>query len=157
MKFTKFSKALLISALSAGVVLSVTSCVQSYTVGYLYVTGTVTAGTNGNGIVSGFKIDHNTGKLTNINGLPISSGGANPVRAVLISGSRFLYVLNRGVNKEGNGDCTTADPCLNTNITQFVLGANGILTAQQTFYTQGVNPFRLIADASGNFLYVLDN
>jgi 6-phosphogluconolactonase (cycloisomerase 2 family) len=156
MKFTKFSKALLMSALSVGVVLSVTSCVQSYTVGYLYVTGTVTAGTNGNGIISGFKIDHNTGKLTNINGLPISSGGANPVRAVLLSGSRFLYVLNRGVNKEGNGNCTASDPCLNSNITQFVLGANGILTAQQTFYTQGLNPFRLITDGS-NYLYVLDH
>ena len=64
MKFKKFGKALLISALSAGVILSVTSCVQSYTVGYLYVTGTVTSESNGNGIISGFKIDHNTGKLT---------------------------------------------------------------------------------------------
>jgi 6-phosphogluconolactonase (cycloisomerase 2 family) len=156
MKLTKFSKALLMSALSVGVVLSVTSCVQSYTVGYLFVTGTVQAGTNGSGIISGFKIDHNTGKLTNINGLPISSGGANPVRAVLISGSRFLYVLNRGVSADGKA-CTTSDPCLNSNITQFVLGANGILTEQETFYTQGINPFRLIADSSGNFLYVLDH
>ena len=137
MKFTKFGKALLMSALSAGVVLSVTSCVQSYSVGYLYVTGTVTAQSNGNGIVSGFKIDHNTGKLTPINGLPVSSGGANPVRAVLLNGSRFLYVLNRGVNTEGSCDCTTAYPCQNSNITQFAVGANGILTAQETFYTQG--------------------
>ena len=109
MKFTKFGKALLMSALSAGVVLSVTSCVQSYTVGYLYVTGTVTAQSSGNGIITGFKIDHNTGKLTPINGLPVSSGGANPVRAVLLTGSRFLYVLNRGVNATaGSSICTTA-------------------------------------------------
>jgi hypothetical protein len=81
MKFTKFGKALLLSALSAGVILSVTSCIQSYTIGYLYVTGTVTATPSGNGIISGYKIDHNTGKLKPINGLPISSGGANPVRA----------------------------------------------------------------------------
>ena len=98
MKFTKFGKALLMSALSAGVVLSVTSCVQSYSVGFLFVTGTVTSQTGGSGIISGFKIDHNTGKLTSINGLPVSSGGANPVRAVLLTGGRFLYVLNRGVN-----------------------------------------------------------
>ncbi len=63
MKFTKFGKALLMSALSVGVILGITSCVQSYSVGYLYVTGTVTAQTTGNGIISGFKIDHNTGKL----------------------------------------------------------------------------------------------
>ena len=72
MKFTKFGKALLMSALSAGVILCVTSCVRSYTVGYLYVTGTVTAESNGSGIISGYKIDHNTGFLTPINGMPIS-------------------------------------------------------------------------------------
>jgi 6-phosphogluconolactonase (cycloisomerase 2 family) len=157
MKFTKFGKALLMSALSAGVVLSLTSCVQSYTVGFLYVTGTVTAQSGGNGIISGFKIDHNTGRLTNIDGMPVSSGGANPVRAVLLTGSRFLYVLNRGVNAAGNSDCTTAAPCQNANITQFAVGGNGILTQQETFFTQGVNPFRIIADPSGGFLYVLDH
>jgi len=64
MKFTKFGKALLMSALSAGVVLSITSCVQSYSVGFLYVTSTVTAKPDADGIITGFKIDHNTGKLT---------------------------------------------------------------------------------------------
>src|SRR5580658_5327716 len=160
MKFTKFGKALLMSALSAAVALSVSSCVESYTVGFLYVTGTVTTGTSGsggNGIISGFKIDHNTGKLASINGLPISSGGANPVRAVLITGSRFLYILNRGVNSSGGSDCTTSDPCQNSNITEFSVGGNGILTPQETFYTQGINPFRLIGDPSGSFLYVLDH
>lgn len=157
MKFTKFGKTLLIGALSAGVVFGVTSCVQSYTVGYLYVTGTVTAQSGNNGIITGYKIDHNTGKLTPINGLPISSGGANPVRAQLITGSRFLYVLNRGVNKEGNGDCTSADPCQNANITQFAVGGNGILTPQETFYTQGLNPFRLLKDGTGNYLFALDH
>ncbi len=149
MKFTKFGKALLISALSAGVILGVTSCVQSYTVGFLYVTGTVTAQSTSNGIISGFKIDHNTGKLTKVNGLPISSGGANPIRAALITGSRFLYVLNQG-------DCTVS-PCANPNITEFAVGGNGILSPQATFYTQGLNPFRMIADSSGNYLLVLDH
>jgi hypothetical protein len=157
MKFTKFGKALLMSALSAAVVLSVTSCVESYTVGFLYVTGTTTAQPNGNGIISGFRIDHNTGKLNSINGLPVSSGGANPVRAVLITGSRFLYVLNRGVSASGSADCTTADPCQNSNIQEFAVGGNGILTPQETFFTQGINPFRMFGDASGNFLYVLDH
>ncbi len=157
MKFTKFGKALLISALSAGVILSITSCVQSYTVGYLYVMGTVTSESTGNGIISGFKIDHNTGQLRPVNGLPVGSGGANPVRAVLLNSSRFLYVLNRGANAEGGSECTTSDPCQNANITQFAVGANGILTAQQTFYTQGINPFRMIADGSGNYIFVLDH
>jgi len=157
MKFTKFGKALLMSALSAGVILCVTSCVRSYTVGYLYVTGTVTAQTNGAGIISGYKIDHNTGFLTPINGMPVSSGGANPGRAVLLLGSRFLYVLNQGANAQGGATCTTANPCLNPNIEEFVVGGNGILTPQQTFYTQGINPIRIAGDSSGNFLLVLDH
>ncbi len=157
MKFTKFGKALVMGALSAGVILGVSSCIQSYSVGYLFVTGTATAQANGAGILSGFKINHNTGQLTRINGLPISSGGANPARAVLLSGSRFLYVLNRGTTASGSSNCTTTDPCINSNITQFAVGGNGILTPQQTFYTQGVNPFRIASDAGGTYLYVLDH
>jgi len=146
-------------ALTTGVVLSVSSCVQSYTVGFLYVTGTETAQSTGNGIISGYKIDHNTGALTAVNGLPISSGGSNPERAVLLVGSRFLYVLNRGTNAAGGSNCTSANPCSSTsaNITEFAVGGNGILTPQQTFYTQGINPFRMIADASGSYLFVLDH
>ena len=159
MKFTKFGKALAMGALSAAVVFGVTSCVESYTVGYLYVTGTVTVSSGSNGIISGFKIDHNTGRLTPINTLPVASGGANPVRAVLTLGSRFLYVLNRGVTASGSADCygTGAKPAINSNITQFAVGGNGTLTPQETFYSSGINPFRLIADPSGNYLFVLDH
>ena len=169
MKFKEFGKALLLSALSAGVVLGVTSCAQSYSVGYLYVTGTETTSSSA-GIISGFKIDHNTGKLTAINGMPVSSGGANPVRAVLLDGSTFLYVLNRGTssNPAGASICTTAYPCSNYNITQFAVGANGSLTSQQVYCAvqtagctkpilQGINPTRLIADSTGTHLYVLDH
>ena len=157
MKFRKLGKILLIGTLSVGVILGVSSCVVSYTVGYLFVTGLVTAQPTGNGIISGFKIGHNRGLLTQINGLPVSSGGANPVRAVLSIGSRFLYVLNRGMTTSGSPNCTTVDPCQNANITQFAVGGNGILTPQETFSTEGVNPFRLILDPTGNYLLVLDH
>ncbi|MFP5204484.1 MAG: hypothetical protein ACLGSH_03920 [Acidobacteriota bacterium] len=156
----KFGKAFLTGVLSAGVVFGVSSCIQSYTTGFLYVTGTVTAQPNGNGIISGYKIDHNTGELVQINALPVSSGGANPVRAVLTTGQRFLYVLNRGANAAGSGDCYGTDPstaCQGANITQFVVGGNGILTPQETFFSQGYNPFRLITDNTGNYLMVLDH
>jgi hypothetical protein len=157
MKFRKFGKTVLTAALSSAIVFSLSSCVRSFTVGYLYVTGTVTATPSGNGIISGFKINNNNGKLTALDGLPVSSGGANPIRAVLIGGGQFVYVLNRGVNAEGTANCTTADPCTNANITEFAVGGNGILTYQATFYTQGFNPFRLIPDASGNYLFALDH
>ncbi len=161
MKLTKLGKALAMGALSVAVVFGVTSCIESYTVGYLYVTGTVTASTGNNGIVSGYKIDHNTGQLTPINTLPVASGGSNPVRAYLTLGSRFLYVLNRGVSNNGSpsGDCygTGANECTGANITQFAVGGNGVLTPEETFYSQGINPFRMFADASGNYLLVLDH
>lgn len=158
MKFRKFGKALLMGALSVGAVLSVTSCVQSYTVGFLYVTGTQTASTTGQGVLSGFKIDHNTGYLTPINGMPIASGGSNPDRAVLLVGSRFLYVLNKGVDGSGGANCTSASsPCKNSNITQFSVGGQGFLAQQETFYSEGNNPFRVLADSSGAFLFVLDH
>jgi 6-phosphogluconolactonase len=158
MKFRKFGKALLMGAVSLSAILSITSCVQSYTVGFLYVTGTQTTGTSGSagqGILSGFKIDHNTGRLASINGMPISSGGSYPNRAVLVLSSRFLYVLN-----QGGSDCTTGatDPgCAEANIVQFSVAGNGALVAQQTFYTQGKNPFRIFADATGGHIYVLDH
>jgi hypothetical protein len=53
MRFTKFGKALSMGVLSAGIIFGVTSCVESYTVGFLYVTGTVTASSGSNGIISG--------------------------------------------------------------------------------------------------------
>lgn len=159
MKFTKFGKALAIGALSAAIVFGVTSCVESYTVGFLFVTGTVTVSTGSNGIISGYKIDHNTGRLTPINTLPVASGGANPVRAILTLGSRFLYVLNRGVTASGSANCygTGANACINSNITQFAVGGNGTLTPQEVFYTQGINPFRMITDGSGAYIFVLDH
>jgi hypothetical protein len=157
MKFRKFGKTVLTAALSSAIVFSLSSCVRSVTVGYLYVTGTVTATPSGNGIISGFKINNNNGKLTPLDGLPVSSGGANPVRAVLLTGGNFVYVLNRGANASGGSTCTTADPCLNSNITEFSVGGNGILTFQATFYTQGINPFRLIPDSTGNYLFALDH
>ncbi len=145
MKFTKFGKALLMSALSVGIILGITSCVQSYSVGYLYVTGTNNAASSNNGIISGFKIDHNKGKLTPIHGLPVASGGANPGRAVLSHGGRFIYVLNRGKNSSGTADCTTADPCLGAQY-HAVLDRRQRhpLAAGQTFYPQGINPIRIV-------------
>ena len=156
MKFRKFGKALLMSAVSVGLVLGVTSCVQSFTVGFLFVTGTSTAG-NGQGIISGFKIDHNTGNLVAIHGMPVATGGAFPGRAVLADGSRFVYVLNQGTDPATNGPCTaTTVGCNGAKITQFAVGGTGILSFQAEYFTQGLNPFRMIVDGQQNFIYVLD-
>ena len=54
MKFRKFGKTVLTAALGSAVVFSLSSCVHSFTSGYLYVTGTVTGTPAGDGIISGF-------------------------------------------------------------------------------------------------------
>jgi 6-phosphogluconolactonase (cycloisomerase 2 family) len=143
-------------ALSSAIVFSLTSCIRSFTVGYLYVTGTVTATPSGNGIITGFKINNDNGKLTPINGTPVASGGANPVRAVLLSGGNFVYVLNAGATTGGSSVCTATDTCPTANISEFEVGGNGILTYQQFFSSQGYNPFRLISDSTGAYIFVLD-
>ena len=167
MKFWNFGKKLLIAALSAGVIFGFTSCTQSFTVGFIYITGTVTGSPGGtNGIISGYNIDNNTGKLTAIHGLPVGSGGSNPSRAVMLTGGRFIYVLNMGVNKLGT-DCSTvttaqliSDPadyqCQGANIALFTIGGTGILTPEGTYATQGINPYRLISDPSGNYIMALE-
>ena len=156
MTFRKFGKTVLTVALSSAIVFSLTSCIRSFTVGYLYVTGTVTATPSGNGIITGFKINNDNGKLTPINGTPVGSGGANPVRAVLLSGGNFVYVLNAGATSGGSPVCTATDTCPTANVSEFEVGGNGVLTFQQSFNTQGSNPFRLIPDSTGAFLFALD-
>jgi len=156
MKFRKFGKALLMSAVSAGLILGVTSCVQSFTVGFLFVTGTSTAG-NGDGIISGFKIDHNTGNLVPIHGMPVATAGSFPGRAVLADGSRFVYILNQGTDHDTGTACTpTTVTCDGANIAQFAVGGTGVLSFQAKYFSQGLNPFRIIVDGTQNYIYVLD-
>lgn len=72
-------------------------------------------------------------------------------------GSRFLYVLNRGTDPATNGPCTaTTLACNGANISEFAVGGSGVLSFQQTFFSQGSNPFRILVDGQGNYLYVLD-
>jgi 6-phosphogluconolactonase (cycloisomerase 2 family) len=152
MKFRNYGQVLLATVVSLGLVFGLSSCTSSYTVGFLYVVGTssTTAPNAANGIISGFKIDHNTGKLTSISGLPIGSGGANPSRAVIPVGGRYVYVLNTGATGTGAG----------ANISQFSIGGNGILfpvlPTGGSYTSQGQKPTRMLMDSSGRFLYVLD-
>lgn len=147
MKFRNTVQVLLAAVVSLGLIFGLSSCTSSYTVGYLYVVGNnATTGVNAqSGIVTGFKIDHNTGKLTQIAGTPVGSGGSNPVRAVMPVGGTYLYVLNKGT---GASDA---------NITQFTIGGNGQLFPVASYVSQGVSPIRLLVDSSGKFLYVLDS
>jgi len=152
MKFSNFGRkvAALVSTLALGAGLS--SC-GSGTIGYLYVLGTLTnSGTFGQ--ISGFKIDDRTGNLTNMVNSPYTSGGVNPGNAVVFPGGRFLYVLNKGTSTAG-----TVNACpVNTgaSVAEYLVGGDGVLTYQGSYYSQGVNPQWLSLDSSGRYLYVID-
>src|ERR1700712_1424397 len=95
MKLKKFGRAALALAASAVTVLGMTSCTLSYTVGYLFITGsTPNSASSSSGQVASYKIQNDNGVLhpTQTTG----SGGSNPTQVVVNSTGTFLYVLNAG-------------------------------------------------------------
>ena len=153
MKFRKFGRIALALAVSLGLGLGVTSCSTDFTAGYLWITG---AQYNQ---IGGFRIDNNLGQLTANPGSPYSSGGVNPVRAVVANSGRFLYVLNAGCGGTSQIACPAGTPASQTgaNISLFLVGGKGSLNFQQTYTSQGSLPVSIVTDAAGKFLYVLDS
>jgi len=140
MKFSKVGQVVMALVVSLGFVFGVTSCTRSYTIGYVYVTGSQY------NQISGFNINNQTGKLTPVKSSPFGTSGTNPVRAVVLSGGRFLYVLN-----QGNYSAGTA-----SNISLFEIGGDGVLTFQASYFSQGNNSISFLVDSAGSHLYVLD-
>src|SRR5277367_259951 len=148
MKFKNVGQVLLALVVSLGLGIGVTSCSRSYTVGYLYVPGSQY------NQISGFNINNQTGKLTPVQKSPFGANGTNPVRALVLTGGRFLYVLNQGTftyNPDGSSTGTAS------NISLFQIGGNGVLTFQASYFSQGSKSLSMLADPSGAHLYILDN
>ena len=141
MKLSGSGRLVLACAVSASA-LGMSSC-GSYTVGYLWVMeGKATSNGAGN-TITGYKIDDYSGNLTEMVHSPFSSGGTNPVMAVIKPGGRYLYVLNQ--NDAVN------------SVAAFSVGGDGVLTFQQSYASQGGTPQWMDIDASGSYLYVLDS
>jgi 6-phosphogluconolactonase len=158
MKFRNLGRALALIAGFAGITLGLTSCAD-HTVGYVYVLGTQY------NQISELQEDNNNGILKSIKGNPVSSGGADPIRAVTPTGNRFLYVLNAGTPMT---DTTQLLPTgapnpdygsvtySSGNITVFSIGGYGQLSQQIQYTSQGFGSQRLAVDAAGAHLFVLD-
>ena len=143
MKFKKSGQILLALVVSLGLCLSVTSCTVDYTVAYLYVTG---AQYNQ---IGAFNELNNTGNLTPVRNQPFGSGGTDPIRALVSTTGRFLYILNAGA-LQSNGTYG------GSNIAVFSVGGDGVLAPQQTYTSQGNGPIRFGFNSTGSFLYILD-
>jgi len=136
MKLRKSGRVLLATAATLGVGLGLTSCSPSNTVDFVYVT----ASKNNPGQISVYKVDSESGALTQIQDSPYPSGGRNPVGAVTSPDGKYLYVINKDDN----------------TIVQFAIGTDGKLYQQQTCNTPGSEPVALTMNASETLLYVVD-
>lgn len=147
MKFRILGRTLLAVAGAVAVSLSLTSCSNDKTVGYVYVLGTQY------NQISVLKQDYNNGTLKNVTS-PVATGGSNPVRAVIPSGNRFLYVLNAGTQSapDSSGSVTYSS----ANISIFSIGGFGQLSSQLQYQSQGFGSIRIAVDAAGTHLFVLD-
>ena len=156
MKLRKLSQVVLAAAVGIGSSFGLTSCVQSHTIGYFYVTG------HQYNQVSAYKIDNNTGNLTQQGG-PIGSGGVNPIDAIVTQGGKFLYVLNAGcadatAYPTAKYLCPSGTAATAGNVSLFTIGGEGVLTFQASYSTLSAisHPVTISTDSTGSYLYLLD-
>ena len=147
MKFRKFGRIALALAASLVIGFGTQSCNYDYTEAYIIVTGSQY------NQVASYREDNETGVLTPAPHDPLSSGGTNPVRAQLLTGGRYVYVLNQG------NPATAADGTITwtgANISLFSIGGDGSLAYQLSYPSQGFGSIRIALSTSGGFLYILD-
>ncbi|MGB9032180.1 MAG: beta-propeller fold lactonase family protein [Acidobacteriaceae bacterium] len=137
MKFARIGQPLLAVATCLGLGFGITSCSPSQTIDYVFVTSN-SAG--GNGQVSSWHVDSDSGALSQVAGSPVSSQGVNPVAEVPSPNGQFLYVANHGSN----------------NVAEFIIGTDGQLSSGHTYTTPGSEPVALAINTAGTLLFVLD-
>ncbi|MBV8113470.1 MAG: beta-propeller fold lactonase family protein [Silvibacterium sp.] len=147
MKFKKFGRVTLALVVSLGLGFGITSCSTDFTAAFLYVTGTQY------NQIGAFQVLNNTGNLRVVNGSPYGSGGTNPIRSLVSSTGRYLYVLNNGSpSADSSGNITYSGE----NISIFSIGGGGNLAFQQSYTSQGTGSIRMGFNSTGSYLYVLD-
>jgi 6-phosphogluconolactonase len=147
MKFRKFGRITLALAASLVIGFGTQSCNYDFTEAYIIVTGSQY------NQVASYKEDNKNGVLSPAPHNPLSSGGSNPIRALLLNGGRYVYVLNEGTpSPQSDGSIKWSGG----GIALFSVGGDGALSFQQTFPSQGLGSLRLALSSGGNYLYVLD-
>lgn len=147
MKFKNSGRMLLALVVSLGLGFCITSCSTNFTAGYIYVTGSQY------NQIGAFNIRNNTGNLTAVPGQPFGSGGTDPIRSLVSSTGRFLYVLNAGSSSTDSSNNITYS---GSNVAVFSIGGYGNLAPQQTYATAGTGPIRIQFSSTGAFMYVLE-
>jgi len=147
MKFRKFGQIGLAIVVSLGLCFGITSCSVDFTAAFLYVTGSQY------NQLGAFRVMNNTGNLVSVQGSPYGTSGTNPVRSLVSSTGRYIYVLNEGApSSDSSGNVTYSG----SNISIFSVGGSGNLAFQQSYTSQGTGSLRFGFSSTGTFLYVLD-
>ena len=136
MKFSKLSQLFLVSSIGLLVATLLTAC-QLVTIGYVFVTSSSGSGTSGDGQISTFAVDSESGALRRGAAI-VSSGGVNPVAIAASPDYLNLYVANAG----------------DDTVVHFTSSLNGVLTAKDTV-TLSEAPVSLAVSAAGTYLYVV--
>lgn len=136
MKFSKTGQGLLAAAVSLAIGFGIISCGQSNTIDYLYVT----SNKNNPGQISVYRVDQQSGALTQIPDSPYLSGGRNPVAEVTSPNGANLYVVNHDDN----------------TLVEFAIGTDAKLYPGHTYQTPGTEPNAVAINQDGTLLFVLD-
>lgn len=138
MKFSKSGQALLAAVASIGIGLGITSCGESNTIDYLYVTSSK----NNPGQISVYRVDLESGALTQIQDSPYSAIGRNTVAEVASPNGQNLYIVNHDTS----------------DVVEFAIGTDGKLYSQHQYSVtaSGSNPQAIAINAAGTYLYVVN-
>jgi len=147
MKFSNVGRIALALVASLALIVGTQSCNYNYTEAYIIVTGSQY------NQVGSYKEYNDTGQLFPSRGGLVSSSGNNPIRALLLNGGRYVYVLNQGTPKVTTGG---AIQWTGANISLFSIGGDGSLSYQLSYPSQGLGSLRMQLAVNGNYLYVLD-
>jgi 6-phosphogluconolactonase (cycloisomerase 2 family) len=148
MKLKKIGQLSLAAIVSLVLLCGSTSCRQDFTTAFVFAVGTQY------NQIGSYKESDETGALSPAPGSPFGSGGTNPIRTFVLSGGRYLYVLNQGAAQtDANGNTTYTG----ANISLFSIGGNGTLAFQASYTSQGLNSLRFLPDTTGKFLFVQDS
>jgi len=140
MKLQQIGRLALAGALSAAMVLGASACSEDYTIDYLYVTGIKAVSTSSpNGSISAYKIDNQSGSLTQMVDSPYSSGGRYPIAVLLSPNNQALYVLNHD----------------DSTIVEFLIGTDGKIYPQNTYNLGPTFPVAGVIDPTNRYLIVL--
>jgi 6-phosphogluconolactonase (cycloisomerase 2 family) len=134
MTLNTMGRAAVASILSLSMGLGLTACSNDYSVAYLYTT---TAKANP-GLITSYRVDYQSGRLSLSPDSPVPSGGKNPVTIVAGPDGKSVYTIHRD----------------DSSVVFFKIGTDGKLYPQATYNINGSFATAAAVDSAGKFLYV---